>query len=90
MATTLERAREALHEASDDAPSQIHEQLDSIDEGLAELIEGDSTESADPHADRIEELEEKLAGLETETEGATREHIRDARDHLHDYRRDRD
>lgn len=85
----LDRARESLRAAEESASNQVREQLLSIEEGLDELVGGDKTEDgAGPHPDRIEEIEEKLTGLESETEGATQDRIEDARDHLLTYRRD--
>lgn len=85
----LDRAHESLRAAEESASNQVREQLLSIEEGLDELVGGDKTEDgAGPHPDRIEEIEEKLTGLESETDGATQDRIEDARDHLLTYRRD--
>ena len=87
--TRIDRARESLRTAEESASNQVREQLRSIEEGLDELVGGDKTEDgAGPHPDRIEEIEEKLTGLESETDGATQDRIEDARDHLLTYRRD--
>lgn len=91
MDRDLESVHETLDEAAETASGDVREQLHSIEEALSELGDGDTTRSEPhPRTDRIEELEAKLAGLETETGGATHDRIVDARDRLHAYRRARD
>ena len=92
----VERARRELELAAAGASSHVMEQLHSVEEGLEEiaggdeLVEGDKTRDSHPHADRLEELREKLAGLESETNegGAVDEHIEAAATHLAEYRQD--
>lgn len=92
----LERARRELDLAADHAGSHVMEQLHSVQEGLDEvvggdeLVEGDKTRDSRPHADRLDELREKLAGLETETDedAAVDRHIEAAATHIAEYRQD--
>lgn len=89
-------------EVTDDAV--VHEQLLSIDEGLEEMThssmedvsssdsreEGGAvkTEGDEPHGDKLEQVEAKLAGLGDDANDQARELIRAARDRLDEYRRD--
>lgn len=92
----VERARRELELAADGASSHVMEQLHSVEEGLDEivggdeLVEGDKTRDSHPHADRLDELREKLAGLETETDedGEVDRHVEAAATHLAEYRQD--
>lgn len=86
MTDRTERARAELERASETAEANVREQLQSIDEGLDELLGGDTTEDSRPHGDRLRELAEKLEGLEHETEGETRTHVEEARTLIDDYR----
>lgn len=82
----LERAREQLKRASDDADRPIQTQLDSIQEGLREEIGGVRTQTdSAPKPDRIAELVEKLGGLEEKASGPARRRIERARRHCLEY-----
>ena len=82
MPTDIERAREAVRRASDAADGETQEQLNSVEESLAELTAG--SVDADHHPDRLAELERKLDGLVAEKadDEAVRDAVADARDHL--------
>ena len=83
----LSAARTELQAASDDAKAHVREQLHSVDEGLAELVEGEKTDDAEPHLDRLRELEQKLLGLEDEIENdVVRERVDAATDNIAEYR----
>ena len=83
MATDVVSACEELHRASDVADGEIQRHINSIDEGLMELVEGDKMTDAEADPDRVAELEEKLAGLSAETDDqAIVSHIENALDHL--------
>ena len=83
MATDVVSAREELHRASDAADGEIQRHINSIDEGLMELAEGDKMTEAEANPDRVAELEEKLAGLSAETDDqAIVSHIENVLDHL--------
>lgn len=69
------RALQELDRAADRADSHVREQVLSVEEGLREIVGGDKTSDAAPHADRLEELEEKLAGLARETDGEVNRHV---------------
>lgn len=86
----LERARENLRRASEDAPGEVHTQLDSIQEGIFEEEGGNSTQDQPgPKADHIAELVEKLERLRDEvTKEDTEVYIENAIHHLDDYMRD--
>ncbi|QLG29662.1 hypothetical protein HUG10_18820 (plasmid) [Halorarum halophilum] len=92
----LDRARRELDLAADHAGGHVMEQLHSVREGLDEivggdeLVEGDKTRDSRPHADRLDELREKLAGLESETDegGTVDEHVEAAATHIAEYRQD--
>ena len=90
MPTDIERARDAVRRASDAADGEVQEQLNSVEEALAELTAG-SVDAAD-HPDRVAELERKLDGLagEKSDDEAVADAVADARDHLDAYRTDRD
>lgn len=86
----LERAREELRRASDAADRPIQEQLDSIQEGIFEELDGGRTQDEpEPKVDRIAELLEKLEGLSEEASGETTRRIDRARDHCLAYQRQR-
>lgn len=87
MATQLARARTEIERAADDAEGPVREQLQSIDEGLAEIAGGDRTRDEHPHDDRLAELQQKLDGLSDETDGEARAAIDAARRWIHDFRR---
>lgn len=84
MTTDVARAREELDRASDAADGEVQRQLNSIDEGLMELTEGDKVEGeGGPRPERLGELEAKLDGLSAETENRElASHIENALDHL--------
>lgn len=87
----LKAARQAVQQASDTADDrEVQEQLASIDEGLEELSGDDKTQPSDPAAegDRLQELEEKLAGLLDETDGATEQEVQEARDAIDTFRQE--
>lgn len=81
-----ERAREELQRASETAVRDVRLQLQTIDQGLAELVGGDVTKETRPHDDRLRELVEKLDALHDEAEGETRDHIASASELIEDYR----
>jgi hypothetical protein len=85
MTTDVAAARNELQRASDAAAGgDIQRQMNSIDEGLMELVDGDKVEGeGGPKPDRLTELEEKLAGLGAETDDReVLTHIENALDHL--------
>ena len=105
MADHTERAREAVQRAADVSDDAVvREQLQSIDEGLAEMThsasedvgESDragepataSTEGDVPHGDELQQVEAKLASLADEADGRVRRLIQGARDELDGYRRE--
>jgi hypothetical protein len=61
-------AREELQRASEAADGEVQHHINSIDEGLMELAEGNKMTEAETDPDRVAELEEKLAGLSAETD----------------------
>lgn len=83
----LERAREEMRRASDDAGRVVQEQLNTIELGIFEEDEGDLTrEEPGPKVDRIVEIVQKLDGLAEEAEDeAVAERIENARDLLESY-----
>lgn len=83
MTPDVASAREELQRANDAADGETQRHLNSIDEGLMELAEGDKMTDAEADPDRVAELEEKLAGLSAETDDqAIVSHIENALDHL--------
>lgn len=84
----IERAHDAVRNASDAADGGTREQLNSIEESLASLTEGSI--DADEHADRVLEIERKLDDLSVEEadEETVAAAVADARDHLDAYRTD--
>ena len=88
--TDVERARDAVRRASDAADGEVQEQLNSIEESLAEFTAG-SVDAPD-HPDRVAEIERKLDALaEEKVEDETlADAITDARDHLDAVRTDLD
>lgn len=85
--THLERARGRLRRASDVADRPIQTQLDSIEEGLFEELDGVRTQDEPgPKVDHVVEIEEKLEGLQAEVEDpTTKERIEEAREHCLTY-----
>ena len=105
MTDHIERAREAVRRAADVCDdATVREQLQSVDEGLAEMTHsasedsgesdraGDpataSTEGDVPRGDELQQVEAKLAALGDEADGRTRRLIQAARDELDGYRRE--
>lgn len=86
MTDQVKRARDELTRARETAVRDVREQLDSIDEGLMELVGGDKTRESLPHDDRLAELVKKLDGLHDQAEGETRTHIESARELIDGYR----
>lgn len=85
----ISEARSAVQAAADDAGGVAQEQLRSVDEGLAEIAEGDKTADAGPHPDRLREIERKLSGLADEVEDdRVRDRIEDAQARVGAYRDD--
>ena len=83
MTLDVSAARKEIQSASEAADGEIQRQLNSLDEGLMELAEGDKMTKAEADPDRIAELEEKLAGLSAETDNqAIVSHIENALNHL--------
>lgn len=86
----LERAREELRRASDAADRPIQEQLDSIQEGIFEELDGRRTQDdPEPKVDRIAELLEKLKGLEEKAPEEVSRRIRRTREYCLAYQRQR-
>lgn len=86
----LSEARDALRRASDRVEREDHEQLLSIEEGLAELVDGEKTGDAGPHLDNLRELEQKLLGLEGEIEDdVASDRVATARERIAAYRDER-
>lgn len=83
----LAEAREAIQRAANTADDrEAREVLTSVDEGLMEIGGGEKTKDTHPHADRVEELEERLVDLEEDVEGGTYDHLMSARERLERYR----
>ncbi|WP_313696180.1 DUF7553 family protein [Halorarum halobium] len=82
------RALEELDRAAAAADAERREQLRSIEEGFREIVGGEATADAAPHADRIEELEEKLAALAGRTDGEVNRRINTAEALIAGYWRD--
>lgn len=79
MTDDIEAASERLRRASDDAPSEVREQLRSLAEGLDELAGGGATRATEPSPDRLEEVAEKLHRLQDEAaDEETRTAVREA------------
>ena len=93
MADELSRAREAVQRASESADdADLRKHLRSIDEGLMEMTAESEPDEArtsgdEPHGENLEEIESKLAGVLSETDGRTREQLQSARDAIDAYRR---
>ena len=85
MTTDVAAAREDLQRASDAAEGgEVQRQMNSIDEGLMELTEGNKVKGeGGPKPERLTELEEKPAGPSAETDNRELvSHIENAHDHL--------
>lgn len=83
----LDRARDELQRAMDDADAQVQTQLESLDSGIFEEESGDITQAdPGPKVDRVSEVMEKLEGLESEVDDrSVAEHIDTAQDLLAAY-----
>ena len=83
----LDRAREELQRAMDNADSHVHTQLESLEGGIFEEESGNITkEEPDPKVDRVVEVVEKLEGLQAEADHAeVADHIGTAHDLLEAY-----
>ncbi|UPM42723.1 DUF7553 family protein [Halocatena salina] len=81
---SVRRARETTDNAA------VREQLASIDEGLMELTEEQTTQDTDPatEVDRLTPIEEKLAGLLDAASGDTETQIAEARDAIDIFRQE--
>lgn len=89
MEPSLRAAGDAVRSASeltDDAT--IHEQLSSIDEGLATLTGADAPEDVVTEGDRLEEVERQFVQIGNDTEGVVEEHLQVAPDHIDAFRRE--
>lgn len=91
----LDRAREAILEADEHASGTIHEQLQSLEEGIFEEEAGGHTQDEPgPKVDRIAEVAEKLDALADEAQAheeqpdLVSQRIRAARDHVRQYLKD--
>lgn len=84
MTADIAKAREELDRANDVANGERRRQVNSIQEGLMELTEGDKMEGeGGPRPDRLEELEAKLDGLSAEVENRElASYLENALDHL--------
>ena len=83
----LDRAREELQRAMENADAHVHTQLESLEGGIFEEEDGnDTTDGAGPKVDRVVEVMEKLDGLEAEADHAdVAERIGNAHDLLEAY-----
>lgn len=87
MQDDLRAAYDELERANEHASRTVRQQLNSIEEGMFEELDGERTQAEPgPKADRIAELEKKLDGLADEAEDPTHAHIAQAREHLRSYR----
>lgn len=87
----LSIARESIRQASEMADQRdVQDQLKSLDEGIEELTSEEKTQESDPtvEVDRLEQVEEKLAGLLEETDGAVNTRIEEARDAIDVFRQE--
>lgn len=83
----LDRARDELQRAMENADAPVRTQLESLEGGIFEEEEGDVTkDDPGPKVDRIVEVMEKLEGLEAEADGQeVAEHVGRAHDLLAAY-----
>lgn len=82
MTDELERAREELRRASDAADGELQTNLDSVQEGIGEELEGHRTQDEPgPKDERVLELTRKLDELADKTEGDVAERVTRAREH---------
>lgn len=83
MGHDVAKAREELQRASEAADGEIQRHLNSIEEGLMELAEGDKMTDAKADPERVAELGEKLSELSAEIDDRRiSSHIERALDHL--------
>lgn len=85
----LSVAREAVQRASDTTEkTDVRDQLQSIDEGMADLTDTDDPEefSESIETDRVEQIEEKIDGLVEETDDETGRELEEARDAIEVFR----
>lgn len=82
MTDHVESALDLLDRAADSAGADVRENVYHVQEGLEAVTRDEETATDPPRADRLAELAEKLAGLERETDGETRELLRAARVHV--------
>lgn len=94
MAEELSRARDAIQRASEHADdSTVREQLRSIDEGLMEMTHSEKqtlrakTSGNVPDGDDLQEIEETVVALTSETNSEARSCLHEARDEIDAYRR---
>lgn len=92
MKEDLSEARRSVRRAAravDDRELRVV--LESIDEGLVELVDGDKTrEDPDAHAERLHELEQKLDGVSEHVDGKIHDHVSTARKGIESYRERRE
>lgn len=83
----LDRARDELRRAMDNADAHVHTQLESLEGGIFEEEEGDITsDEPGPKVDRVVEVMEKLDALESEADGQeVADHVGRAHDLLAAY-----
>lgn len=83
----LDRARDELQRAMENADGPVHTQLESLEGGIFEEEEGDITQDdPGPKVDRVVEVMEKLDGLADEADnGDVAEHVGRAHDLLAAY-----
>lgn len=81
MTDHTEAALDLLESAADSAGADVRENLRNVEEGLTAVV-GDGGAAEAAGGQRLDELAEKLAGLERRTDGETREQVRAARIHV--------
>lgn len=92
MDERIERARSHAARAADETDNaDVREQLRSIAQGLESVDESEdraSEDESEQEGNRLQQVEEKLAGLTDRSEGSAREHIERARDAIDVYRQE--
>ncbi|RRJ33781.1 DUF7553 family protein [Halocatena pleomorpha] len=91
MIDQLSVARRSVQRASETTDNAVvREQLASIDEGLMELTDGQTTQDTDPgmEVERLTPIEEKLTGLLDTASGDTETQIAEARDAIDIFRQE--
>lgn len=89
MVNRIEAARRSIDAASDETDDRmVRENLRTLSEGLL-TVEEDEDRAL--QGERLEEIEDKLTSLADEAadDAAVLDRLREARDHLDAYRRDR-